>query len=163
MRAHHQLRTATPPRDRGGACDCQSAARPAASRLAIDLTAFGGSALTSPVDVPKGRPLDRGDIPVTYVPARNTVFLSLATAGMGGGARRSWRSRSASMPWTFGYPDCRPEFIHAFERLASLATRAGIEGQRFKIETPLIGLRQGRHHQARNLARSGLRADAQLL
>lgn len=107
--------------------------------LAIDLTAFGGSALTSPVDVPKGRPLDRGDIPVTYVPARNTVFLSLALAWAEVLDAREIVIGVNAVDFS-GYPDCRPEFIHAFERLASLATRAGMEGQRFRIETPLIGL-----------------------
>ena len=107
--------------------------------LSIDLSQFGGSALTAPIDVPKGRPLDRAEIPVTYVPARNTVFLALALA---------WAEVLNAAEIVIGvnavdysgYPDCRPEFIHAFERLASLATRAGVEGQGFTIQTPLIGL-----------------------
>ena len=107
--------------------------------LAIDLSRFGGSALTAAIDVPKGRAPERPEIPVTYVPARNTVFLSLALA---------WAEVLDACEIVIGvnavdysgYPDCRPEFIHAFERLASLATRAGIEGQRFRIQTPLITL-----------------------
>ena len=107
--------------------------------LAIDLSRFGGSALTDTIDVPKGRPLDHREIPITYVPARNTVFLSLALA---------W-AEVVNAPEIVigvnaidysGYPDCRPEFIEAFEHLAALATRAGVEGQRFRVYTPLIAL-----------------------
>jgi 7-cyano-7-deazaguanine synthase len=107
--------------------------------LALDLTRFGGSALTSDLAVPKDRPLDAREIPVTYVPARNTIFLSLALA---------WAEVVSAADIfigvnvldSSGYPDCRPEFVEAFERLASLATQAGVEGQRLAIRTPLIKL-----------------------
>jgi 7-cyano-7-deazaguanine synthase len=108
--------------------------------LKIDLRAFGGSALTSDVPVPKGRSIaEMGQgIPVTYVPARNTVFLSCALA---------WAETLESSDIFLGvnaidysgYPDCRPEYIEAFERMASLATKAGVEGRtRVRIHTPLI-------------------------
>jgi 7-cyano-7-deazaguanine synthase len=109
---------------------------------AIDLRVFGGSALTANIEVPKGR--DPGQmshgIPITYVPARNTIFLSFALA---------WAEVLGSSDIFIGvnaldysgYPDCRPEFIEAFEKLANLATKAGIEGhQHLKIHTPLISM-----------------------
>ena len=110
----------------------------------IDNGIFGGSALTDNVDVPKGRSEKEitAGVPITYVPARNTVFLSYALA---------W----AEVLGTFdifiginaldysGYPDCRPEFITAFENLANLATKSGVEGQRFRIHAPLISLSKG--------------------
>lgn len=107
--------------------------------LSLDLSHFGGSALTSDIDVPRDRPLDAHDIPVTYVPARNTIFLSLALA---------WAEVVGAPEIVIGvnavdysgYPDCRPEFIDAFERLASLATRAGVEGQPLTVRTPLVAL-----------------------
>ncbi len=106
----------------------------------IDLRMFGGSALTSEVDVPKSeRVEDIGtDIPVTYVPARNTVFLSLALAWAEAlGAGDIFIGVNA-LDYS-GYPDCRPEFIEAFERTANLATKAGVEGKvKIKIHTPLI-------------------------
>lgn len=106
----------------------------------IDLSSFGGSALTAQIDVPKGRSADemQGGIPVTYVPARNTVFLSLALAYAEVlGAADIFIGVNA-IDYS-GYPDCRPEFIAAFERLANLATKAGVEGSlKFKIHTPLI-------------------------
>jgi 7-cyano-7-deazaguanine synthase len=108
----------------------------------IDLRAFGGSALTAEIDVPKGR--EPGEmahgIPVTYVPARNTIFLSFALA---------WAEVLESSDIFIGvnaldysgYPDCRPEFIEAYEKMANLATKAGVEGrQRLKIHTPLIAM-----------------------
>ena len=104
----------------------------------VDLRLFGGSALTDDIDVPKDGAQD--GIPVTYVPARNTIFLSFAIA---------WAEvLSASDVFIgvnaidySGYPDCRPEFIEAFERMANLATKAGVEGRtRLKIHTPLIRL-----------------------
>jgi 7-cyano-7-deazaguanine synthase len=110
--------------------------------FALDLRAFGGSALTADLDVPR----DRSDkemasgIPITYVPARNTVFLSLALA---------WAETLGAFDLYIGvnavdysgYPDCRPEFILAFEQLANLATKAGVENRgRFRIHTPLIHL-----------------------
>ncbi len=105
--------------------------------LPIDLRAFGGSALTDDIDVPKGG-LEEG-VPVTYVPARNTVFLSLALAWAEAlGARDIFIGVNA-MDYS-GYPDCRSEFIHAFEQLADLGTKAGAEGQRFHVHTPLIDL-----------------------
>jgi 7-cyano-7-deazaguanine synthase len=109
---------------------------------AIDLRVFGGSALTADIAVPKGR--DTGEmghgIPITYVPARNTIFLSFALA---------WAEVLGSSDIFIGvnaldysgYPDCRPEFIEAFEKLANLATKAGVEGrQKLKIHTPLLAL-----------------------
>jgi 7-cyano-7-deazaguanine synthase len=110
--------------------------------LDIDLRQFGGSALTSNLAVPKGRSLEQmgHGIPITYVPARNTIFLSFALA---------WAEVLDSSDIFIGvnvldysgYPDCRPEYIEAFERMANLATKAGVEGlQRLTIHTPLIQL-----------------------
>ena len=106
----------------------------------IDLTKFGGSALTDDLKVPKHRSeKEMSDIPVTYVPARNTVFLSLALA----------RAETLESFDIFigvnaldysGYPDCRPEYIKSFEETANLATKAGVQGNRFKIHTPLINM-----------------------
>jgi 7-cyano-7-deazaguanine synthase len=107
--------------------------------LAIDLRPIGGSALTSAMDVPKDRPLDARDIPVTYVPARNTIFLSLAL-GWAEVLGASHIVIGVNALDYSGYPDCRPEFVDAFERLARLATRAGVEGERFSIFAPLINL-----------------------
>ena len=108
----------------------------------IDLRAFGGSALTSDIAVPKGRGADemgRG-IPVTYVPARNTIFLSFALAWAEVlGASDLFLGVNA-IDYS-GYPDCRPEFIAAFESMANLATKAGVEGTtKIKVHTPLIQL-----------------------
>lgn len=131
------------------ALELEAAKRVAASlgaiehRIAnIDLRAFGGSALTDEIEVPKGR--DPGEmahgIPITYVPARNTIFLSFALA---------WAEVLESSDIFIGvnaldysgYPDCRPEFIDAYEKMANLATKAGVEGrQRLKIHTPLIAM-----------------------
>lgn len=108
----------------------------------IDLRAFGGSALTAEIDVPKGRGADEmaNGIPITYVPARNTIFLSFALA---------WAEVIDSSDIFMGvnaldysgYPDCRPEFIAAYEAMANLATKAGVEGrQRLRIHTPLIAM-----------------------
>jgi 7-cyano-7-deazaguanine synthase len=105
--------------------------------LQVDLAAFGGSALTDAIDVPKDRPLDAEGIPATYVPARNTVFLSLALA---------WAETLGACDLFIGvnaldysgYPDCRPEFIEAFERLANVATKAGVEGASTRVHAPLI-------------------------
>jgi 7-cyano-7-deazaguanine synthase len=105
----------------------------------IDMRIFGGSALTDDVDVPKKRsPTEIGQgIPVTYVPARNTIFLSYALAlAEAVGARDIFIGANA-IDYS-GYPDCRPEFIAAFETLANLATKAGVEGARFRIQAPLI-------------------------
>jgi len=129
--------------------ELEAAARVAASigvaqhRIAkIDLRIFGGSALTDEIEVPKGRSAGemRHGIPITYVPARNTIFLSFALA---------WAEVLGSSDIFIGvnaldysgYPDCRPEFIEAFEKMANLATKAGVEGrQALKIHTPLIAL-----------------------
>lgn len=108
--------------------------------LGVDLSAFGGSALTSPADVPKDRDLAAADIPVTYVPARNTVFLSLATAWAEALGARDIFIGVNVLDYS-GYPDCRPEFIEAFEKMANLATKAGVEGrQALKIHSPLIAM-----------------------
>ena len=104
--------------------------------LDVDLSAFGGSSLTTDAPVPKDRPLDAGDIPSTYVPARNTVFLALALAWAEAlGAADIFIGVNA-LDYS-GYPDCRPEFIEAFERLASLATAQGVGGTRMRIHAPL--------------------------
>jgi len=105
----------------------------------IDLRQFGGSALTADLDVPKNR-LAEGVIPITYVPARNTIFLSFALGWAEVlGAHDIYIGVNA-LDYS-GYPDCRPEFISAFENLANLATRAGVEGNNpYTIHTPLIQL-----------------------
>jgi len=109
----------------------------------VNLDAMGGSALTQGYDVPKGRSEAEmeGGIPVTYVPARNTIMLSIAL-----GWAEVWGAESL---WTgvnavdySGYPDCRPEFVEAFGRLAQVATKAGVEGRPLAIEAPLIHLRK---------------------
>lgn len=103
----------------------------------VNLSLFGGSSLTGSDPVPKDRPLDDRGIPSTYVPARNTVFLSLALAWAEVlGARDIFIGVNA-IDYS-GYPDCRPEFIAAFEQLATLATAAGVEGGRFVVHAPLI-------------------------
>jgi 7-cyano-7-deazaguanine synthase len=109
--------------------------------LDIDLRAFGGSALTGDLRVPKDTPLERigSGIPATYVPARNTIFLSFAL-GWAETLGASDIFLGANALDYSGYPDCRPEYIEAFERMANLATRAGVEGRRLRIHTPLIGL-----------------------
>jgi len=104
--------------------------------LDIDLRQFGGSALTSDIPVPKDRPLD-DTIPVTYVPARNTIFLSFALAWAEVlGAGDIFIGVNA-LDYS-GYPDCRPEYIAAFERMAGLATKAGVAGSSITIHAPLI-------------------------
>lgn len=102
--------------------------------LPIDLSAFGGSALTADIDVPKDG-VGEG-IPITYVPARNTVFLSLALAWAETVGARTLFIGVNALDYS-GYPDCRPEFIAGFERLAELATKAGVEGHAFRIKAPL--------------------------
>jgi 7-cyano-7-deazaguanine synthase len=105
----------------------------------IDLRIFGGSALTDDIDVPKQRSeteIARG-IPVTYVPARNTIFLSYALAWAEVISAADIFLGVNAIDYS-GYPDCRPEFIEAFVNLANLGTRAGVEGRRFQIHTPLI-------------------------
>ena len=107
--------------------------------LAIDLRAIGGSSLTTNAAVPRDRDLGATDIPSTYVPARNTIFLSLALGWAEVIGARDIVIGANALDYS-GYPDCRPEFIAAFERLADLATRAGVEGGRFRIHTPLMTL-----------------------
>ncbi|MCB1742018.1 MAG: 7-cyano-7-deazaguanine synthase QueC [Gammaproteobacteria bacterium] len=107
----------------------------------LNLRQFGGSALTDDIEVPKGRSPEQmdGSIPVTYVPARNTVFLALALAyAESRGAHDIFIGVNA-LDYS-GYPDCRPEFIAAFQQMARLATKAGVEGQQINIHTPLIDL-----------------------
>ncbi len=110
----------------------------------IDLTIFGGSALTADIAVPKDRDLDAGrgdgEIPITYVPARNTIFLSYALAFAEVIGSTDIFLGVNALDYS-GYPDCRPEYIAAFERMANLATRAGVEGAHpLRINTPLISL-----------------------
>lgn len=107
----------------------------------IDLRTFGGSALTSEVEVPKGRDVEEAsdEIPVTYVPARNTIFLSFALAlAEVTGASDVFIGVNA-LDYS-GYPDCRPEYIAAYQAMGRLATRAGVEGRELTIHTPLIEL-----------------------
>ena len=117
------------------------AARTIAAKLAnrhillpLDLRAFGGSALTGDIDVPK-EGIGEG-IPVTYVPARNTIFLSLALGLAEASGARDIFIGVNTLDYS-GYPDCRPEFIAEFEKTANLATKAGVEGDRFTIHAPL--------------------------
>ena len=121
--------------------------------LPLDLTAFGGSALTSDIDVPKGG-VEEG-IPVTYVPARNTVFLSLALAWAEAAGARDLFVGVNALDYS-GYPDCRPAFIDAFEDLANKATKAGVEGEGFTIHAPLLDMTKA--DIAREAARLGLDA-----
>jgi 7-cyano-7-deazaguanine synthase len=107
--------------------------------LALDLRAIAASALTGAVAVPKDRPIDAADIPSTYVPARNTIFLSLALAWAETLGANDLVIGVNALDYS-GYPDCRPEYIAAFTTLADLATRAGVTGQHFRIHTPLIAL-----------------------
>ena len=110
------------------------------SIIHIDLAQFGGSALTDQIEVPKDRyEYNMTEIPITYVPARNTVFLSLALA---------WAETLEAFNIFIGvnaldysgYPDCRPEYISSFEKTANLATKAGVSGKAFQIHTPLINM-----------------------
>jgi 7-cyano-7-deazaguanine synthase len=107
--------------------------------LPIDLRSIGGSSLTSGAPVPRDRDLDAAGIPSTYVPARNTIFLSLALGWAEVLEAQDLIIGVNALDYS-GYPDCRPEFVAAFERLANLATRTGVEGARFRIHTPLIHL-----------------------
>jgi 7-cyano-7-deazaguanine synthase len=107
--------------------------------IAVDLRAIGGSSLTADTPVPKDRDLSETSIPATYVPARNTIFLSLALGWAETLDARDLVIGVNALDYS-GYPDCRPEFVRAFESLAALATRAGVEGERFEIHTPLIAL-----------------------
>lgn len=104
--------------------------------LDVDLSTFGGSSLTTRAPVPKDRRIDATDIPSTYVPARNTVFLALALGWAEVIGARTIVIGVNALDYS-GYPDCRPEFIAAFERLASLATAEGVRGAQFRIHAPL--------------------------
>ena len=136
------------------------AARRVAERLAVakhviakvDLRSFGGSALTSGVAVPKDRSEDAigHGVPVTYVPARNTVFLSLALAWAETLDATDIFLGVNALDYS-GYPDCRPEFIEAFERMANLGTKLGTEGRRITIHTPLIAMTK------REIVQAGMR------
>ena len=121
------------------------------SMIDIDLSKFGGSALTDDIEIPKGRnEEDMSGIPVTYVPARNTVFLSLALA---------WAETLQAFDIFIGvnaldysgYPDCRPEFIESFEKMANLGTKSGVNSGKIKIHTPLIDLKKFEIIQKANL------------
>ncbi|HVF70236.1 MAG TPA: 7-cyano-7-deazaguanine synthase QueC [Chthoniobacterales bacterium] len=107
--------------------------------VVIDLRAFGGSALTDEIAVPKNRPDDPAEIPVTYVPARNTIFLSYALAWSELLGATDIFIGANAIDYS-GYPDCRPEFIAAFENMANLATKTGIEGSRFRVHAPLLSM-----------------------
>ena len=107
--------------------------------LDVDLSAFGGSSLTTDTPVPKDRPIDASTIPSTYVPARNTVFLSLSLAWAETLDARDIFIGVNVLDYS-GYPDCRPAFIAAFERLASLATAAGVQGATFRVHAPLLSM-----------------------
>ena len=136
------------------------AARRIAARLAdrhivlpLDLRAFGGSALTGDIDVPKDG-VGEG-IPVTYVPARNTIFLSLALGLAEASSARDIYIGVNALDYS-GYPDCRPEFVGEFEKLANLATKAGVEGDPFRLHAPLQDMTKS--DIAREAARLGLDA-----
>jgi len=122
--------------------------------LPLDLSAFGGSALTSDIAVPKDGVASEG-IPITYVPARNTVFLSLALAWAEAAGANDLFVGVNALDYS-GYPDCRPVFIDAFEDLANKATRVGVEGEGFTIHAPLLHMTKA--DIAREAARLGLDA-----
>ncbi len=122
--------------------------------LPLDLTVFGGSALTDAIDVPKSG-VDESGIPVTYVPARNTIFLSL-TLGLAEVTKARHIYIGVNALDYSGYPDCRPEFITAFQTMANLATKAGVEGHGVTIEAPLQHMTKA--DIAREAARLGLDA-----
>jgi 7-cyano-7-deazaguanine synthase len=121
--------------------------------LPLDLRAFGGSALTSDTAVPKDGL--RPGIPVTYVPARNTIFLSLALGLAEASGSRNIFIGVNALDYS-GYPDCRPEFVAQFQRLANVATKAGVEGEPFTIHTPLLHLTKA--EIAREAVRLGIDA-----
>ena len=141
--------------------ELQAAARIAAAMqvarhivLKVDLSTFGGSALTGDAEIPKNRSLEEmGEgIPVTYVPARNTVFLSLALAWAESLQATDIFIGVNALDYS-GYPDCRPEFIAGFEAMANLGTKIGSEGARIKINTPLISMTKA------EIIRTGLALD----
>lgn len=127
-------------------CELDAARRVAAAAGAhehrvvdIDLRALGGSALTSDLAVPKDRDLAADEIPITYVPARNTIFLAFALALAEVRDAADIYIGVNAVDYS-GYPDCRPEYLAAFERLAALATKAGVEGRPLRIHAPLLHL-----------------------
>ncbi|HEY0149115.1 MAG TPA: 7-cyano-7-deazaguanine synthase QueC [Allosphingosinicella sp.] len=122
--------------------------------LPLDLTAFGGSALTADIDVPKTG-VEEDMVPVTYVPARNTIFLSLALGWAEATGSHDLFIGVNALDYS-GYPDCRPDFIAAFERLAALGTKAGAAGAGFRIHAPLQHMSKA--DIAREAARLGLDA-----
>ncbi len=105
--------------------------------LDVPLSAIGGSALVGDGSIPKDRPIDGAEIPSTYVPARNTVFLSLALAWAEVVRAEAIVIGVNALDYS-GYPDCRPEYLRAFERVAALATRAGVEGRGLRVLAPLV-------------------------
>ena len=107
--------------------------------IKIDLRSFGGSALTDDIEVPKNRDIKSRDIPVTYVPARNTIFLSYALAWAEVLKAHDIFIGVSAIDYS-GYPDCRPEYIRAYQKMANLATRESVEGRPIKIHTPLINV-----------------------
>jgi 7-cyano-7-deazaguanine synthase len=117
--------------------------------LDIDLAAIGGSSLTGGSQVPKDRPLDAPGIPSTYVPARNTIFLAIALGWAEAIGAETIVLGINAVDYS-GYPDCRPEFLDAFEKLAALATRAGVEERPLRFEAPLI------HWSKATIIRTGL-------
>ncbi|MDP3237997.1 MAG: 7-cyano-7-deazaguanine synthase QueC [Myxococcales bacterium] len=121
--------------------------------VTVDLRAIGGSALTDSIEVPKHDDVSqvKAEIPVTYVPARNTIFLGLAL-GLAEVVGATDLYIGVNAVDYSGYPDCRPEFIRAFEQLASLATKAGVEGKRFTVHAPLSGMTKA------DIIRAGLAA-----
>ena len=121
--------------------------------LPLDLSRFGGSALTADMDVPKGG-VEAG-IPITYVPARNTIFLSLCLGWAEAAGARDLFIGVNALDYS-GYPDCRPDFIAAFEGMANLATKAGVEGEGFTVHTPLMAMTKA--EIAREAGRLGLDA-----
>jgi 7-cyano-7-deazaguanine synthase len=137
--------------------------------LDVNLSAFGGSSLVGDGDIPKDRPLDGLEIPSTYVPARNTIFLSLALGWAEVVGAQAIVLGVNALDYS-GYPDCRPEYLEAFERVAGLATKAGVEGRPLQILAPLItrskadiiregmalGLNYGLTHSCYDPASSGL-------
>ncbi|HEX6974114.1 MAG TPA: 7-cyano-7-deazaguanine synthase QueC [Vicinamibacterales bacterium] len=110
--------------------------------LDVDLAAFGGSALVGDGEIPKDREIEGTEIPSTYVPARNTIFLSLALAWAEVIGADAIVLGVNALDYS-GYPDCRPEYLEAFERLASLATRAGVEGRPLRVLAPLLRMSKG--------------------
>jgi 7-cyano-7-deazaguanine synthase len=142
-------------------CELEAAARIAQSLgvahhviARIDLRLFGGSALTADIDVPKSRDLHRisSEIPITYVPARNTIFLSFALGWCEVLKAQDIFIGVNAIDYS-GYPDCRPEFLEAFEKLANLATKAGVEGAaKYRIHAPLL------HMSKAQIIRAGIDA-----